>query len=55
MSLSIVIPAKNESGAIGDVVADAKQHYPDAQVIVVDDGSTDDYRRRRAIGGSRSD
>lgn len=41
MSLSIVIPAKNESGAIGDVVADAKQHYPDAQVIVVDDGSTD--------------
>lgn len=42
MSLSIIIPAKNESGAIGDVVANAKQHYPDAEIIVVDDGSMDD-------------
>ncbi len=41
-SLSIVIPAKNEAGAIGDVVAGAKDKYPDAQIIVVDDGSTDD-------------
>ena len=41
-SLSIVIPAKNESGAIGKVVAGAVEKYPDAEVIVVDDGSTDD-------------
>lgn len=41
-SLSIVIPAKNESGAISDVVARAVEIYPDAEVIVVDDGSTDD-------------
>ena len=41
-SLSIVIPAKNESGAIGNVVARAVEAYPDAEVIVVDDGSTDD-------------
>jgi len=41
-SLSIVIPAKNESGAIGDVVARAVEKYPDAEIIVVDDGSTDD-------------
>jgi len=41
-SLSIVIPAKNESGAIGAVVARAVESYPDAEVIVVDDGSTDD-------------
>ena len=41
-SLSIVIPAKNESGAIGAVVANAVEAYPDAEVIVVDDGSTDD-------------
>lgn len=41
-SLSIVIPAKNESGAIGKVVAGAVELYPDAEVIVVDDGSTDD-------------
>ena len=41
-TLSIVIPAKNESAAIGKVVRSAVEHYPDAQVIVVDDGSTDD-------------
>ena len=40
-SLSIVIPAKNEDAAIGEVVAAARQRYPDAQLIVVDDGSTD--------------
>ena len=41
VGLSIVIPAKNEAGAIGDVVAAAKEAYPDAEIIVVDDGSTD--------------
>ena len=41
-SLSIVIPAKNEGGAIGDVVAAAVKEYPEAEIIVVDDGSTDD-------------
>jgi len=41
IELSIVIPAKNEAAAIGDVVATAKLAYPDAEVIVVDDGSTD--------------
>ncbi len=42
MSLSIVIPAKNEAGAIGKVVENAVAEYPDAEVIVVNDGSTDD-------------
>jgi glycosyltransferase involved in cell wall biosynthesis len=41
MSLSIVIPAKNESGAIGGVVEAAKKAWPDAEIIVVDDGSND--------------
>jgi len=41
MSLSIVIPAKNESASIGSVVAAAAEAYPDAEIIVVDDGSTD--------------
>jgi len=40
-SFSIVIPAKNESGAIGNAVAGARHQYPDAEIIVVDDGSTD--------------
>lgn len=41
-SLSIVIPAKNEAGAIGAAVTGAKDAYPDAEIIVVDDGSDDD-------------
>lgn len=41
-SLSIVIPAKNEATTIGDVVATASAEFPGAEIIVVDDGSTDD-------------
>lgn len=40
IALSIVIPARNESAAIGNVVRTAKSEYPDAEIIVVDDGST---------------
>jgi len=40
-SLSIVIPAKNEAGAIGKAVAGARDIYPEAEIIVVDDGSSD--------------
>ena len=41
-SLSIIIPAKNESATIGDVVARARELHEHAEVIVVDDGSSDD-------------
>ena len=41
-SLSIVIPAKNEAGAIGTAVAGARKACPEAEIIVVDDGSEDD-------------
>ncbi len=42
VALSIVIPAKNESAAIGEVVRLAKSEYAAAEIIVVDDGSTDE-------------
>ena len=51
-SLSIVIPAKNEDTAIGKVVAAARQRYPDAQLIVVDDGSTDNTAQVAAEAGA---
>ncbi|MFI8734846.1 glycosyltransferase family 2 protein [Ectopseudomonas toyotomiensis] len=41
MTISIILPAKNESAAIGATVAGIRQYYPDAEVIVVNDGSTD--------------
>jgi glycosyltransferase involved in cell wall biosynthesis len=52
-SLSIVIPAKNEAGAIGDAVAGARKRYPDAEVIVVDDGSTDETANVAKDAGAR--
>lgn len=39
--LSIVLPAKNEAKAIGPVVARLREQFSEAQIIVVDDGSTD--------------
>ncbi len=52
-SLSIVIPAKNEGGAIGDVVAAAVKEYPEAEVIVVDDGSSDNTADAARDAGAR--
>jgi glycosyltransferase involved in cell wall biosynthesis len=41
MSISIIIPAKNEVAAIGATIKKIKQIVADAEIIVVDDGSTD--------------
>lgn len=40
-SLSVVLPAKNESAAIGKVVESIRSLLPSAEIIVVNDGSTD--------------
>jgi glycosyltransferase involved in cell wall biosynthesis len=37
----VVIPAYNEHGRVGAVIADVKSSLPGADVLVVDDGSTD--------------
>ncbi len=42
MPLSVVLPAKSESAAIGHTVTAILRFYPQAEVIVVNDGSTDD-------------
>lgn len=52
MSLSIVIPAKNESRAIGGVVKIAREHYPEAEIIVVDDGSSDETSEMARSAGA---
>ncbi len=52
MLLSIVIPAKNEAASIGEVVSVAREAWPDAEVIVVDDGSTDDTGKVAAAAGA---
>jgi len=40
--VSIVIPAYNEMHNIGEVVQSVKTYQPDAEIIVVNDGSSDD-------------
>ncbi|MBK6375912.1 MAG: glycosyltransferase family 2 protein [Xanthomonadales bacterium] len=40
--LSIVLPAKNEAAALADVLPALRKSHPEAEIIVVDDGSTDE-------------
>ncbi|MBX3725701.1 MAG: glycosyltransferase family 2 protein [Xanthomonadales bacterium] len=42
MKLSIILPAKNEAIGLARVLPGLRSRQPDAEVIVVDDGSTDD-------------
>ncbi|UXI67702.1 glycosyltransferase family 2 protein [Tahibacter amnicola] len=44
MSISIVLPAKNEAAALRHLLPKLRQARPDDEIIVVDDGSTDDTR-----------
>ena len=41
MSISVVIPAKNESASLPGLIGNILSLHPNAEVIVVDDGSTD--------------
>ena len=52
-SLSIIMPAKNEAAVIADTVARAKTNFPHAEVLVVDDGSTDDTASLAEQAGAR--
>ena len=40
-TVSIVIPAKNEAISLGSLLPNLRKRYPDAEIIVVNDGSTD--------------
>jgi glycosyltransferase involved in cell wall biosynthesis len=42
--LSIILPAKNEAPALAVLLPQLRAAHPDAEIIVVDDGSTDDTR-----------
>jgi glycosyltransferase involved in cell wall biosynthesis len=47
--LSIVIPAYNEEDGIGHVIKKLRAEFPSAQIIVVDDGSSDDTANRAGV------
>lgn len=41
-AVSIVLPAKNEAAALGPLLQRLKELHPEAEIVVVDDGSDDD-------------
>jgi len=49
--LSIILPAKNEGPALTTLLPGLRAAHPDAEIIVVDDGSTDDTRSICASAG----
>ncbi len=52
-AVSVVIPALNEEPVIGKTVSRIRELYPDFEVIVVDDGSTDQTARVAEQAGAR--
>ncbi|MBQ0797302.1 glycosyltransferase family 2 protein [Zhongshania sp.] len=52
-SLSFVVPAKNEDSSIAAVVGQIVERYPQAEVIVVNDGSDDDTARLAESAGAK--
>jgi glycosyltransferase involved in cell wall biosynthesis len=48
----IIMPAWNEAGAIVDVITEVRGELPGVDVLVVDDGSTDDTAAKAASAGA---
>ncbi|MCF7996273.1 MAG: glycosyltransferase family 2 protein [Chromatiaceae bacterium] len=53
MTLSIILPAKNEAASLGDTLTRIRSLRPDAEVVLVDDGSTDMTRELALSLGAR--
>jgi len=47
-----IVPAYNESATIGRVIAELGEHAPDFDVVVIDDGSTDETAERARAAGA---
>ena len=53
VALSVVLPARNEQDAVGGTVSAVRALYPDAEILVVDDGSRDATAAVAARAGAR--
>lgn len=53
LALSVVIPAKNEGATVGLLVEQIRAGWPAAEIVVVDDGSSDDTGAAAIASGAR--
>jgi glycosyltransferase involved in cell wall biosynthesis len=53
VEVTVLLPAFNEEQAIADTVQRIKELHPDFEVLVVDDGSTDNTMRAAMKVGAR--
>lgn len=53
MRVSVVLPAKNEAEGLARTLPQLREQWPEAEVIVVDDGSTDDTADVAVAHGAR--
>ncbi len=49
----VIVPALNEADVIASVIADIDASLPDAQIVVIDDGSTDATAAAASAAGAR--
>lgn len=52
-AISIIIPAFNEAAIIGSVIQQIRALHPDAEIIVIDDGSSDHTADAALIAGAK--
>ena len=53
MRISVILPAKNEAHSLSKLLGDLHKQLPAAEIIVVDDGSSDDTASVAEAGGAR--
>lgn len=53
MRILIIIPALNEAECIGGVIRELREHVPESDLLVIDDGSTDETAELARAAGAR--